>query len=165
MGIEGKYALLSVQLQGRNDFVKRPEYLKGLSVLLNGAGISTLQITPGLISARFGSSILPITAVDSEDFFMRVNPVPKYKVAYLTPKEWVRNQLIVVDGNWAYESFVADATLQALFFQGKFDRKSHAVDMQGIPEAATTAANHFLAQGLVDLHRGKWYEWLEQGIN
>lgn len=163
MKIEGKCALLSVRLQDNHNFVRKPQYLQDLQVILTGAGIETTQITPNVVWAQFGPSSFPVVAVTSEDFFTQINPVPKYRVANMGPHEWVQNKLIAVNKGWANDSIIADATLQALLFQERFDRKSGELDTNELPDVVSAVVRRFVAQGL-DLYRQRWYEWLELGM-
>ncbi len=161
--IRGRDAFLSALVHGERAFVKQPDYLCGVSVLLDSVGIETRKVANGIITAEFGELCLPVAVVDSEDFFHHINPNPKYKIAKMKPNEWLQNKLIVVDANWIPNSIVADAVLQALYFQGKFDPSTNVVYPDGISEQAMQTVSPFLAKNLVGQYRGRWYQWLEYG--
>lgn len=79
------------------------------------------------------------------------------------PHEWVQNKLIAVNKGCANDSIIADATLQALLFQERFDRKSGELDTNELLDVVSAVVRRFVAQGL-DLYRQRWYEWLELGM-
>lgn len=162
--VEKRYIVSAIIQNRSKEFVKKPLYLQGISQLLNQFDFPTSLVGNGLLKVSFNSSTYPLAVVSGEQFFQKINPIPEYKINNTDPSDWFTQQLIVVDGEWAAESIVADFVLQAQIFQAKYDPKVTIIDDEHISEKARLAANHFLVQGLDRLYREKWYQWLQLGI-
>ena len=165
MGIESSCVFLSAKLCTQGKFVHNPTYLKGVQAVLEEYGLAIPRFAQGILIASIGGQKLPVAVVDSEEIFQSVNPLHrKYKVGGMTPAELYQERLVLIDGNWANDALAADVVLQSLFFLNRYNRHIQEVNFTGIPNIAAKATSRFLTQDLFEQYRGRYLDWLEQGI-
>jgi len=132
---------------------------------LDDYGLIVPRKAQGILTATIANQIFPVAIVDSEELFQSVNPAhSKYKIGGMTAAEVFDERLIIVDGNWGNNSLAADLVLQGLFFSNRYNRNDKSVNLTGIPDKAAEATSHFLRQDLFEQYRGRYLNWLEQGI-
>ena len=159
---EAKYLLLSADLVHggrRSPFIHQEDVLQGTRAVLSSFGIEAAIAAPGVMRARCNGVYHPTLLVDNEAFFWEIVPNRRHQVRGMTPREWRNEGLVVLDANWAVRSMAADWVLQQYLVSGK--QPDLFWNDPELSDAARDATRGFVAQGLDDLHRRKWYGWLQ----
>lgn len=163
MVTEAPYANLSADLVHggrRSPFIDRTDIIESVRAIFPSFGIEAEIAAPGIMKARCNGVYHPTVFVDNEDFFWQIpERDKKFQVRGKTPREWRRKGVLVLDVNWADKSVVAYWVLQQYLMKG-CPPDLFWSDPE-LSDQARDATRGFVAQGLDDLHRRKWYNWLQ----